>query len=230
MLKLQDGAIGYRARELLSKAELSLEPGSIKGLIAPNGFGKSSLMRVLSGDLAQLRRGSVELDGHEYFDSFANRDVLYVPGDASNLYGHLSLDRHLKIAAKLWRPQVGVDEVIRVWGVAGFIKKPIWSLSSGMKQQASLAIAALCGPKYLLLDEPTNALDPINAARAIRIFEQMVKNGTSILVSSHLLGTIDSLCDSVIFFSGGGLVEVDSGGDASSVFEKCYGPLSGTIS
>ena len=55
MLKLQDGAIGYRARELLSKAELSLEPGSIKGLIAPNGFGKSSLMRVLSGDLAQLR-------------------------------------------------------------------------------------------------------------------------------------------------------------------------------
>ena len=84
--------------------------------------------------------------------------------------------------------------------------------------------------KRQLLDEPTNALDPINAARAIRIFEQMVKNGTSILVSSHLLGTIDSLCDSVIFFSGGGLVEVDSGGDASSVFEKCYGPLSGTIS
>lgn len=223
MLRLCGCDIGHRPKILVRGASLSVEPGKIKGLVAPNGFGKSTLMHVASGEFSYLQKGHVEVDGIVFNDSFTSPDILYVPGDASHLYGHLSALDHLKIAQRAWQTSESLDACIARSGINDYSRKRVKGLSSGMKQQVALAIALLVRPKYLLLDEPTNALDPINAAQAVEAIRQMARDGVGILVSSHLLGTIDALCSSILFIRSGTLVEVPADGDVSSMFSICYG-------
>lgn len=223
MLRLLDCSVGYHANLLVQNIAFSIELGVIKGIVAPNGYGKSTLMRVASGDFTNLRSGSIEVDGRAYRDSFSRADVLYVPGDASHLYEHLSVMDHLKMARSMWGVRESIEACAFQWGIEEFVHKKIRDLSSGMKQQTALAIASYICPKYLLLDEPTNALDPIHAANAIGIIERMAQGGAGVLISSHLLGTIDELCSSVLFFRDGGIVEMPSSGDTSEMFSMCYG-------
>lgn len=223
MLRLLRCSIGHRSSLLIKDGVLSLDSGEVKGIVAPNGYGKTTLMRAASGDFTYIQKGAIEVDGVLYRESFCSPDVLYVPGDASHLYGHLSVMDHLKIAESMWGSNRSIDVCVHRCGVEGFMHKKVKKLSSGMKQQVALAIAYLIKPKYLLLDEPTNALDPVNAAKEIEIIEQMAREGSGVLVSSHLLGTIDALCGSVLFFRNGGIAEVQSDGDTSSVFSACYG-------
>lgn len=223
MLRLLDCSVGYHANLLVQNATFSIELGAIKGIVAPNGYGKSTLMRVASGDFTNLRSGSIEVDGKVYRDSFSHTDVLYVPGDASHLYKHLSVMDHLKMARSMWGVRGSIEACVFQWGIEEFAHKKVRDLSSGMKQQAALAIASFIGPKYLLLDEPTNALDPIHSANAIGIIERMAQGGAGVLISSHLLGTIDELCSSVLFSRDGGIVEMPRRGDISEMFSMCYG-------
>lgn len=223
MLEMHNGLLGTHSKTIIENAGLAIEPGKIKGLVAPNGYGKTTLMRVLSGDFAKLKKGYVSLDGKACSNSFQSESILYVPGDASQLYGHLTVHDHFEMVAKLWGTQNSIDEVMDAWDVRDFSAKLVRNLSSGMKQQVSLGLAELCSPRYLLLDEPTNALDPINARKARYTFLALKNQGVGMLVSSHLLGTIEEICDSVIFFSSDGLVEIENSNRISEDFEKFYG-------
>lgn len=223
MLRLIDGTIGHGKHVLLQNASLSLRPGEIKGLVAPNGYGKTTLMRVLSGRYKALKGGSVAVNRIVMKGEFTRPDVVYIPGDASMLYANLTVLDHLKMAHDLWESSMGIAETARLWAVEDFLKKPVRALSQGMKQQTSLAVASLCGAKYLLLDEPTNALDPINAQRSVTNFKSMAAQGTGILISSHILGTIDALCNSIAFIRDKGLYEVENVADAQTTFNEFYG-------
>lgn len=222
MLSLVNGTIAHGKSALYEDASMRLAPGEIKGLVAPNGYGKTTLMRILSGDLSYLKKGAVALNRINMKRDFARKEVVYIPGDASMLYPHLSVKSHLNIVHDVWGSSLSVQDAAEMWGVTGFLNKPVRSLSQGMKQQASLAVASLCSAPYLLLDEPTNALDPINVHLSIENFKHMAQDGTGILISSHILGTLDALCDSIVFVHEKKLKEVPHVEDAQELFERFY--------
>ena len=97
-----------------------------------------------------------------------------------------------------------------------------------MKQQLALAVAYCTGARYLLLDEPMNALDPGNVALNSYIMKRLAAQGTSILLSSHILSNLDELCDSLLVIRGGSLARVipdRACGGARSVYERAFGAL-----
>lgn len=223
MLALEDATIGFGSATLFERASFVLEPGEVKGLVAPNGYGKTTLMRALAGDLCGLRRGAVVLEGRTLCSDFTSEHVFYTPGDASMLHSHLSVAEHLYIVRDLWDSGRSVEKVADACGISGFLNKPVRKLSQGMKQQVSLAVACLSGASYLLLDEPMNALDPLNVQRFSAIIRRLAKRGAGVLVSSHILESIDQLCGSVIFVHERGLEEVPLTAQSAELFRGYYG-------
>ena len=222
MLSLCDATIGYGRKELYRDASMTLAPGEVKGLVAPNGYGKTTLMRVLTGDLRRLKRGSVFLSRKRLTHDFRSPDVLYVPGDASMLHADLSARDHLRMARRLWGAEADVEEVAERWGVTPFLRKRTGALSQGMKQQVTLAVASMCAPRYLLLDEPMNALDPFNVRRASEEFTALAAQGTGILISSHILGSVATLCEEALFIRDGTLVQARIAGSLDELFDSFY--------
>ena len=220
MLGLNHATIGYRGNIVYENASMQVRDGCIQGLIAPNGYGKTTLMRVLAGELAALKRGSVRVGRIECVRDFSRKDVLYLPGDASLLYGRLTVRDHLRQADVLWGP-APLERVAEEWGLSPFLNKRVNALSQGMKQQVTLALASIARPRYLLLDEPMNALDPLNVDRASRIFSEFAQGGMGILISSHILGNLDKLCSTAYFIERKQLVEHSLDEGAETLFARC---------
>ena len=116
---------------------------------------------------------------------------------------------------KLWRSQRSIDDVARACKVDGFLSKRVRACSQGMRQQLTLAIAYMTGARYLLLDEPMNALDPTNVQLNSAIMRSMAKQGTGIIMSSHILDNVDQLSDKILFVKDKGLVLFDPSAPAA---------------
>ena len=154
MLSAENLTLGYGSHVLLDGVSLEVRRGVITGLVAPNGYGKTTLLRALAGLGAGRVRGLVRVDDIDPRDTPAmRRAVFYAPGDASLLYPALTVREHLRAAADLWGSGLDVEAMARRCGVDGFSTKRVRTLSQGMKQQVTLAIAYLTGARYLLLDD-----------------------------------------------------------------------------
>lgn len=223
MLNLVNAGIGHGKRLVLDGATFQLAPGEVCGLVAPNGFGKTTLMFALSGDRDLLRKGSITLDGSVPTASALRAKVFYAPGDASILQDDMSPRFHINAVARLWGSPLNVDEVIEHCGITEYEKRPAHALSQGMRQQTVLAMALMSGAPYILLDETLNALDPIKVNLAMNILEDLRSRGTGILILSHILESIDRACSRVVFFRDRKLVSIDRVGDSERLFKELYG-------
>lgn len=196
--------------EALKGIDLSVNRGSIYGLVGTNGSGKTTIIKHMAGILKQ-DEGEILFDGETVFENPALKqkiglvpDELYFPKGYSILdmakiyegtYDGFSRER-LRELTELFR----LDETAA-----------IRTFSKGMKKQVSIALALACSPEYLLLDEPIDGLDPI--VRKIvwkRIVEEVADREMSVLVSSHNLRDLESICDYVgIIDSGRTVIERD---------------------
>ena len=194
MLTLTNFSLGYRGKPLFDHISLSIQPGSITGLVAPNGHGKTTLLKAIAGCGGGRASGSLAVDGINPQDGVSlRRAIFYVPGDAT--------------------------------GVTAFARKRVRTLSQGMKQQLTLAIAYLTEAPYLLLDEPMNALDPTNVQINSDILRALVHRGTAIVMSSHILDNVDALADRIVFIKDQKLLEHDpeaSHEGALGVYRRLY--------
>lgn len=222
----QGVSLAYGMNPVLEDASCEQAPGSITGLIAPNGAGKTTLLEALVALGPTRRAGSVHANGVASAQAAFRKLVLYVPCDAGLLYPNLTAADHIKLAAALWPDKVDMAKLIELCGLTGYLNKPVRAYSSGMKQQLSLAVAYCTGARYLLLDEPMNALDPGNVALNSYIMKRLAAQGTSILLSSHILSNLDELCDSLMVIWDGSLARATPNrarGGARSVYERTFG-------
>jgi ABC-2 type transport system ATP-binding protein len=180
--------------------------GGIVGLVGPNGSGKSTLIRMLLGLVAPT-------DGHA--------TVLGEPISHPSRYAHrvgalienpafvpaLSARANLVSLARLrGLPSTRVDEVLEVVGLLGRDHEPVKRFSLGMKQRLGIAAALLPDPELLVLDEPTNGLDPAGIVEVRGLLTQLASEGRTVIVSSHLLGEIQAICDRVVMIRFGELL------------------------
>jgi ABC-2 type transport system ATP-binding protein len=198
----------FGAAVALDGLDLTVERGEIAGFLGPNGSGKSTAIRVLLG-LYRADGGLVRLlGGDPRADAVAlHRRLAYVPGDVSlwpRLTGGEAID--LLLALRGARENASRrDELIERFRLDP--TKRAAAYSKGNRQKVAL-VAALAGDvELLILDEPTSGLDPLMEATFRECVREAVSRGTSVLLSSHILGEVEQLCDSVTIIREGRTIQ-----------------------
>jgi ABC-2 type transport system ATP-binding protein len=215
-----------RYEELVAVDHLDLEVrhGEIFGLLGQNGAGKTTTILMLLG-LTERTSGEARVAG---FDPARDplevkRRVGYLP-DAVGFYGSMTGRENLRYTARLnWLPAAGteaaIDAVLAQVGLAERADSPTETYSRGMLQRLGIADALLKDPELLILDEPTTAIDPVGVTEILALLRRLVdERGMAILLSSHLLNQVQSVCDRVGIFAGGRLIGQGSVDDLAHRF------------
>ncbi|WON74805.1 ABC transporter ATP-binding protein [Nitrosospira sp. Is2] len=191
----------FGRRIVVHDLDLELGHGEVLGFLGPNGAGKSTVMRMLTGNLAPST-GSIEICGINLMDRPEEAKIRmgYLP-ETPPLYRELTVNEYLRLAAKLHRVNTSkassaLDMVTQRCGLRGTGERLIGLLSKGYQQRVGIAQAIIHDPDVIILDEPTAGLDP-NQIREIRSLIRELGAERSVIVSTHILPEVESICDRV---------------------------------
>jgi len=208
LLVLDGLSLRLGGRPVLRNLQATLD-GRVVGLLGPNGAGKTTLLRVLLG-FFKPHSGDATVVGRRLgAEGTILRSVIgYMPEDDTHIAG-ISAIRWVRMLAEL--SGLGRDaalerahETLTFVGIGEARYRNVGTFSTGMKQKVKLAQALVHGPTLLLLDEPTNGLDPSARQRMLELIRLIGKAGeTRVLVSSHLLGDVEKVCDEVLILKDG---------------------------
>ncbi|MAO47058.1 MAG: ABC transporter ATP-binding protein [Crocinitomicaceae bacterium] len=196
----------YGDHVALDGVSLNVPEGSIFGLLGPNGAGKTTLIRMVAGITAP-DSGRVEFYGSNLIDEDLN-NIGYLP-EERGLYKNMRVGEQALYFAQLR----GMDyheakSELTTWferlEVDGWWDREVSDLSKGMAQKVQFIVSILHKPKFLILDEPLSGFDPINAARIKTEIKRLRdENGTTVLLSTHDMSSVDELCDHVALVNQG---------------------------
>lgn len=192
------------ARQALDGFDMVVESGQVHGFLGPNGSGKTTTLRTLLG-LIRAHGGTMRILGQpvpqalpqivtqvgalvespQFFPNFSARTTLSLLADAGDV------------------AQTRVDEVLELVGLRDRAKDRVKTYSLGMKQRLAVASALLKQPKILILDEPANGLDPGGIREMRDLTRNLATDGMTVVFSSHILGEVEQICDSVTIISQG---------------------------
>lgn len=208
MIKVNNIKKSFTHHEVLKGVNLEIEEGSIYGLIGKNGAGKTTLMNILTGLL--------EADSGTFSFGTNEKKVGYLP-DLPAFYDYLNTDEYLDFLLMHINP-VRRNELLKLVDLPAGAK--IKTLSRGMRQRLGIASVLVNDPDVILLDEPTSALDPAGRNDVKNILLGLKEKGKTIILSTHILADMDSICDRAGFLSDGIIVkEVDVAVSRNSVEE-----------
>ena len=180
-----------------------LEPGSITVLLGPNGAGKSTLLKSVVGFLRY--GGEVRVAGLDNKSVAAKRILGYVP-EIPALYPNLTVAEHMEFIARAYRLtdyRAYTDSLLERFELADKRKKFGDELSKGMQQKLNLCLGLLPRPQLLLMDEPMIGLDPHAIKELKSLIEEMRAEGRTVLVSTHMIDSVDMLWDRALIMQGG---------------------------
>ncbi|BCJ66054.1 hypothetical protein Prubr_30750 [Polymorphospora rubra] len=194
----------HGVRQALDGFDMLVEAGQVHGFLGPNGSGKTTTLRTLLG-LIRPNGGRMRILGHEvpaglpavagqigaivespqFFPFFSAGDTLSLLADAGGV------------------PRTRVTEVLELVGLRDRAGERVKTYSLGMKQRLAVASALLKNPKLLILDEPANGLDPGGIREMRSLMSDLSRSGMTVVLSSHILGEVQQICDSVTIISRG---------------------------
>lgn len=195
----------------VNDVSFQINQGEVLGFLGPNGAGKSTTMKMLSGNLAP-DLGQITINGFDLIDNpqQAKAHIGYLP-EQPPLYKELTVSEFLTFAAKLNNVssvKTTVDITIQRCGLEQVAKRLIANLSKGYQQRVGIAQAIIHSPAVVILDEPTSGLDPIQI-RQIRQLIREIADEHSVILSTHILPEVQTLCDRVQIISQGQLLFSD---------------------
>ena len=199
----------YGSHTAVDDISFTVEDGGIYGLLGPNGAGKSTTMNIITGYISATD-GTVKIDGHDIADEPAKRYIGYLP-EHPPLYMDMTVREYLLFVAELKGTRKKADRAAAVAhaaaraGLQGMEQRLIRNLSKGYRQRVGIAAALLGTPKIIILDEPTVGLDPAQMIEIRSLIRDLGKTHTVIL-SSHILSEVQTVCDRVLIIAHGRLV------------------------
>ena len=204
----------YGELTAVSKLDLAVYPGEIFGLLGQNGAGKTTTILMLLG-LSEPTSGEASVMGLDpaWEPREVKRRVGYLP-DAVGFYGGLTGRENLRYTARLNglrrdEAEAAIDEVLEQVGLTDRANDPVEQYSRGMRQRLGIADALVKSPDLLILDEPTTSIDPIGVIEILDLLRRLVdERGLAIMLSSHLLSQVQSVCDRIGIFAAGRLIGV----------------------
>ena len=211
VISLSEMRVRYGSFVAVDGLDLQLHQGELFGLLGPNGAGKSTTVRVLIGQL-HPSSGRVVVCGHDVVCEWKRVKPLfgYVP-DRDNHFDEFTGRRNLQFFAGLYNVSDDrIDECFRVVELEEAADVPVRGYSMGMRKKLLLARALLHQPRVLYLDEPTANLDVHSSAIVHRILRQHVRQGGTVLLTTHNMQEVEAICDRVAIMNRGKLVALDS--------------------
>ncbi|OLO40661.1 hypothetical protein BTR23_06675 [Alkalihalophilus pseudofirmus] len=195
---------------VIQDMSFSIEEGAIVGLIGPNGSGKTTLIRLMNGIIASSS-GGINIAG--FSPNNNGNDIRSISGtmtENAGLYEHMTGRDNLNFFSSLYNniSQARIDELIQLFHLEPFIDRKVGTYSTGMKKRLDLAKVLLNRPKILFLDEPTNGLDPDGIRLVLSYLKQLnQQEKTTILICSHVLEQLETVCNRYIFIENGSKIE-----------------------
>ena len=198
----------YEQDPVLKDVNAVLHKGEILGFLGPSGAGKTTTIKILTGQLLSTS-GEVKVLG---IDCSRIDERIYeqigIVTDMSGVYERMSVYDNLKYFAKLLNvPLDHIDPLLKRIGLYEHRKKPAAKLSKGQTQRLILARAILHSPKVLFLDEPTSGLDPSTALEIHRLLQELRDEGMAVFLTTHNMEEATKLCDHVALLNEGVIVE-----------------------
>ena len=189
--------------------DLNVEAGQIYGLLGPNGSGKSTTLKIILG-LVTPTRGRTQIFGRDS-DQVASRESVGFLPESPYFYKYLTGEETLRFYGKLCGLHGAalkdrVEEMLALVGLTSARKRRLGGYSKGMLQRIGLAQALIQEPALLVLDEPTAGVDPAGAREIRDLILDLKSRGITVLLSSHLLGQVQEICDRIGILANGLLV------------------------
>lgn len=201
----------YGPNVAVNDLTLDIEQGEVFGLLGPNGAGKSTTLYMLT-NLVRPTSGEIKIFGQDLRTNFidiASRMGVLV--ERPTFYEHLTITNNMKLTARLARKNVTINRALNLAGLLHLKDERVSTLSHGIRQRLGLALAFLTEPELLILDEPTNGLDVEHTQEILHTLRMLADEaGVTIIISSHMMHEIESLCDRVAIINQGNLVTCDS--------------------
>jgi ABC-2 type transport system ATP-binding protein len=210
VIEVQDLTKRYNGTAVVKGISFSVARGEIFGLLGPNGAGKTTTILMLLG-LSDISSGQARVLGYDPAREplAVKRRVGYLP-DQVGFYDNLTAAENLRYAARLMGIARGEREdkmkaSLRHVGLADVTDKRVGTFSRGMRQRLGLAEILMKEAQIAILDEPTSGLDPQATVELLNIIRELKHQGVSVLLSSHLLERVQSVCDRVALFNQGNI-------------------------
>lgn len=202
--------------------DFELKPGRFVGLIGHNGAGKSTSLSMLMG-LQRPSEGTIEVCGIPvHTDPTAAREVMGAVPENPALFEELTAREFLEFVAQV-RGIASIEEMLELTGLGTDADRMIREYSQGMRRKTALAAALLGKPKVIVLDEAINGLDPPSAARFKVALRERVDAGATVLLSTHVVETVEAVADRVLMLAHGRLVaDVDVDMLATGELERLF--------
>ncbi len=211
MIEVSNLKRSFGTKEAVAGISFTVRQGEIFGLLGPNGAGKTTTIRMLTGQIIPTGGGAVVVGCDVAKDRAKLKERIGVVFEDQNLYERLSARLNLEFSCWLYElPKKRVDEVLELVRLRDRAKDPVRAFSNGMRQRLMIARALLHRPPMLFLDEPSRGLDPISAREIRQTTKELCQNGTTVLLTTHLMDEADQLCQRVAFIVNGHIVANDT--------------------
>ncbi|MDQ0090754.1 ABC-2 type transport system ATP-binding protein [Paenibacillus anaericanus] len=200
----------FDEKDIVTNVSMNIKQGEIYGFLGPNGAGKTTIMKMIT-NLVKPTSGEIELFGQKLTPT--SYDVLGRMGTIIEypiFYDKLTARENLELHCEYmgYYNKMAIDDALELVKLQNITNKPVKDFSLGMKQRLGIARAITTKPELLILDEPINGLDPIGIKDIRELFKLLSKEyGITMLVSSHILGEIELMADTIGVINHGVLLE-----------------------
>ena len=214
MIELENVTKNFGDFPAITDISFRVEPGEVLGFLGPNGAGKTTTMKIITGYMPPSS-GKVTVAGYDIVSQslVARRHIGYLP-ETVPLYTDMTVEEYLAFMGTIRgmtrdRIRTRVGDVIEVCRLEEYQSSHISKLSKGFRQRVGIAQAILHEPEVLILDEPTIGIDPIQVVETRQLIKNLAGDHT-VIVSTHILPEVSTLCQRVIIIHEGEIVAIDA--------------------
>ncbi|MDQ1147542.1 ABC-2 type transport system ATP-binding protein [Bacillus sp. SORGH_AS 510] len=200
----------YKGKDVITNVNMKVKKGEIYGFLGPNGAGKTTIMKMLT-NLVKPTSGEIEIFGEKLTNT--SYEVLKRLGSIIEypvFYDRLTARENMELHCEYmgYYDKKAIDQALDLVKLTNIEDKPVKDFSLGMKQRLGIARAIITKPEMLILDEPINGMDPVGIKELRNLFQMLSREyGMTLLISSHILGEIEQIADTIGVISDGKLIK-----------------------
>jgi ABC-2 type transport system ATP-binding protein len=207
-IQIKNLSVKLANKKVLNNITVDLPKGHIIGLLGPSGAGKTTLIRVIVGR-QRISDGSARILGQPAGSARLRSEIGYMTQSVS-VYPDLTVRENVRYFATMTgQTRKDADDLVKQVELSDHAKQLVSKLSGGQRSRVSLAVALLGRPKILMLDEPTVGVDPVLRQQLWAMFGQLAKQGTTLLISSHVMDEAGR-CQDLLLIRDGHLLAYDT--------------------
>lgn len=226
-LDVEQLTVHYGKKVAVDKLSIAVDAGQIVGLLGPNGAGKSTALLAMAGGLMPSA-GTIRIAGHDLArEPLLAKAKIGLADQPPSLYEFFTVAEHVAMVAEARgdRDRDGQRALLDELGLGKVADKPCRQLSFGMRQRVGLAAALVGDLAVVLLDETLNGLDPHAGRRARAVLTAAAARGVAIVMSTHLLGVAEGLCQRIVVMDDGKIVADLAGDELTAMLASGPGAL-----